>query len=168
MVSFDMESLFADVPIAGTGEATRRKLESEPSLADHMTLTPAQIADLLTFVLRSTYFQYNGSIYSWRVQPWGALVSAVIANLYMEVFEGQEIESTTQKPQDLEALRWWYLHHPGSKLCRLFLTPPQQSAAYHPIHHGNKIAFLDLSVTTSSPLHTTTGHPRSIQVRHDT
>ena len=100
-----MESLLADVPIAGTGEATRRKLESEPSLADHMTLTPAQIADLLTFVLRSTYFQYNGSIYSWRVQPWGALVSAVIANLYMEVFEGQEIESTTQKPQDLEALR---------------------------------------------------------------
>ena len=65
----------------------------------------------------------------------------------MEVFKGQEIESTTQKPQDLEALRWWHLHHPGSQLCRLFLTPSQQSAAYHPIHHGNKIAFLDLSVT---------------------
>ena len=65
----------------------------------------------------------------------------------MEVFEEQEIESTTQKPQDLEALRWWYLHHPRSQLCRLFLTPSQQSAAYHPIHHGNKIAFLDLSVT---------------------
>ena len=64
MVSFDMESLFADVPIEGTGEATRRKLESEPSLADHATLTPAQIADLLNFVLRSTYFQYNGSIYA--------------------------------------------------------------------------------------------------------
>ena len=38
--------------------------ESEPTLANHATLTPAQIADLLNFVLRSTYFQYNGSIYA--------------------------------------------------------------------------------------------------------
>ena len=37
--------------------------ESEPTLANHATLTPAQIADLLNFVLRSTYFQYSGSIY---------------------------------------------------------------------------------------------------------
>ena len=58
-----MESLFTNVPIEDTGEATLRKLESEPTLADHTTLTPAQIADLLTFVLRSTYFQYNSSIY---------------------------------------------------------------------------------------------------------
>ena len=76
VVSFDMESLFTNVPIEGTGEATRRKLEGDPSLADHATLTPAQIADLLNFVLRSTYFQYSGSIYEQlhggcsRGEPW--------------------------------------------------------------------------------------------------
>ena len=37
----------------------------------------------------------------------------------------------------LEALLWWNHHHPRSKLCRLSLTASQQSATYHPIHHGN-------------------------------
>ena len=39
--------------------------------------------------------------------------------------------------QDLEVLRWWQRHHPGSQLCRLSITASQQSATYHPIHHGN-------------------------------
>lgn len=59
MVSFDVESLFTNVPIDGAVQAMLQRLESDPSLADRMTLTPAQIADLLNFVLRSTYFQYN-------------------------------------------------------------------------------------------------------------
>jgi len=75
-------------------------LESDPGLADRTTLTPAEIADLLDFVLRSTYFQYNGSIYE---QQEGAAmespVSPVIANLYMEVFEELAIESAPYKPK---------------------------------------------------------------------
>ena len=63
MVSFDVESLFTNVPIVGTVEAARQKLESDASPADCTTLTPAQIADFTDFVLRSTYLQYNGSIY---------------------------------------------------------------------------------------------------------
>ena len=62
MVSFDVESLFTNVPINAAVQAALQKLEDDPSLADHTTLTPAQIADLLNFVLISTYFQYNGSI----------------------------------------------------------------------------------------------------------
>ena len=63
MVSFDVESLFTNVPIKGTVEAARQKLESDASPADRTTLTPAQIADFTDFVLRSTYLQYNSSIY---------------------------------------------------------------------------------------------------------
>ena len=63
MVSFDVESLFSNVPIDAAVQAALQKLENDPGLADRTTLTPAQIADLLTFALRSTYFQYNGSIY---------------------------------------------------------------------------------------------------------
>ena len=73
MVSFDIESLFAV-------QATLWKLESDPTLADRTTLTPAQIANLLDFELRSTYFQYNGSIYEQREGAvMESLVSAVIA-----------------------------------------------------------------------------------------
>ena len=55
MVSFDAESLFTNVPIEGAVQAALRKLEADPCLANRTTLTPTQIADLLDFVLRSTY-----------------------------------------------------------------------------------------------------------------
>ena len=51
MVSFDVESLFSNVFIEGALEAARRKFECDPSLADRTTFTPAQIVDLLDFVL---------------------------------------------------------------------------------------------------------------------
>ena len=54
MVSFDVESLFTDVRIDAAVQAALHKLENDLSLADRTTLTPAQITDLLTFVLRST------------------------------------------------------------------------------------------------------------------
>ena len=54
MVFFDTESLFTNVPIDTTVKAALQKLENDPSLADHSTLTPAQITDLPNFVLRST------------------------------------------------------------------------------------------------------------------
>ena len=64
MVSFDVDLLFTNIPIDTAVQAAPEKLENDPSLADCMTLTPAQIADLLNLVhvLRSTNFQYNGSI----------------------------------------------------------------------------------------------------------
>ena len=57
MVSFDVESLFTNVPIDAAVQTALQKLENDLNLADRSTLTPAQTADLLTFVLRSTYFQ---------------------------------------------------------------------------------------------------------------
>ncbi|KAL9965907.1 hypothetical protein ACROYT_G029766 [Oculina patagonica] len=93
------ESLFTNVPIDGAVQAALRKLEDDPSLADRTTLTPAQIATLLKFVLRSTYFQYNGFIYEQQEgAAMGSPVSAVIANLYMESFEEQAIASSSYKP----------------------------------------------------------------------
>ena len=100
MVSFDVESLFTNVPIEGAVQAALRKLEADPCLANRTTLTPAQIADLLDFVLRSTYFQYDGLIYEQQEgAAMGSPVSAVIANLYMEDFEEQALTSTPCMPK---------------------------------------------------------------------
>ena len=63
MVPFDAESLFPNITIEGAVQAVLWKLENDPTLADHTTLTPAQIVDLLDFIMTSPYFQYNGSIY---------------------------------------------------------------------------------------------------------
>ena len=99
MVSFDVESLFTNVPIDAAVQAALQRLENDPSHADRTTLTPAQIADFLTFLLRSTYFQYNGSNYEQKDSAsMGSPVSAVIANLYMESFEEQAITTSSYKP----------------------------------------------------------------------
>ena len=99
MVSFDVESLFTNVPIDAAVQAALQIWENDPSLADRTTLMPAQIAYLLTFVLRSTYFQYNASIYEQKEgTAMGSPVSAVIANLYMESFEEQAITTSSYKP----------------------------------------------------------------------
>ena len=84
-VPIDVEALFTNVPIDEAVQAARQKLENDPSLSNRTTLAPSQITDLLNFVLRSRYFEYNGSIYE---QTEGAAVdspvSAVIANLHEE------------------------------------------------------------------------------------
>ena len=56
----DVESLFINVPIDGAVQATRRKLDNDPDIENRTSVTPAEIAGLLDFVLRSIYFQYNG------------------------------------------------------------------------------------------------------------
>ena len=100
MKSFDVESLFTNVPIDAAVETALQKLEDDPSLADRTTLKPAHIADLLNFVLRSKYFQYNGSIYEQlEGAAMGSPISAVIANLYMESFEQQAITTSTYQPR---------------------------------------------------------------------
>ena len=63
MVSFDVELLFTNVPIEGAVQAVLWKLESDVHLADRKMVTPVQIVDLFDFVLRSIFFQYDGSIY---------------------------------------------------------------------------------------------------------
>ena len=154
MVSFDVESLFTNVPIEGAVQAALRKLESDPTLADSTTLTPTQIANLLSldFILRSTYFQYNGSIYEQREgTAMGSPVSAVIANLYMETFEEQAIESAPSKPKiwkhyvddtftilDRDRVDS-FLQHLNSQQPTIRFTMETEN--------DNKIAFLDASVS---------------------
>ena len=63
MVSFDVQSLLTNVLIEGAVKAALRQLESDQSLSKRTTLTSlVQIADLIDFVLRSTYFQCDVAI----------------------------------------------------------------------------------------------------------
>ena len=98
MVSFDVESLFTNVPIEAAVQTPLRKLEKDSDLSNRTNLTPTQIADLLNFVSRSTYFQYNGSIYEQEDgATMGSPVPKVIANIYSKEFEEQAIANATCK-----------------------------------------------------------------------
>nr|XP_054763188.1 uncharacterized protein LOC129269711 [Lytechinus pictus] len=63
MISFDVESLFTNVPIEGACRVARERLTADNQLASRTSLTPEEISTLLEFVLKSTYFLYNGKFY---------------------------------------------------------------------------------------------------------
>ena len=87
---------FTNVPIEGAVKAALCKLENDPGLAGPQTLHLHKLPTFLNFVLRSTYFQYNGSIYKQKDRAaMGSPVSAVIANLCMEEFEERAIATAT-------------------------------------------------------------------------
>ena len=95
MISFDV-----NVPIEETVQAALHRLNNDPSLPDRTALTPSQIADLLNFALRSTYFKYNGALYEQKEgAPMGSPISAVIADLYMGTFEEQTLATAPEPPR---------------------------------------------------------------------
>ena len=94
LVSFDVTSLFTNVPIEGACRVALQRLEGDRNLSERTSLSPAKITALLEFVLRSTYFLHEGTFYEQTDgAAMGSPVSAVIANLYMEAFEEEALQS---------------------------------------------------------------------------
>ncbi len=69
----------------------RDKLQNDKSLDERTCLSRECITELLEVSLRSTYFRYNGNCYEQVVG--GSPVSAVVVNLYMELFEEVALNS---------------------------------------------------------------------------
>ena len=59
-VSFDVSSLFTNVPI---GKAEKAKLRENDDLVGRTLLLPDRVAELLNMCLRSTYLSYGGEFY---------------------------------------------------------------------------------------------------------
>ncbi len=74
-------------PIDKAVSVIRDKLQNDESLYERTCLCPECITELLEVCLKSTYFRYNRNYYE---QIDGAamccLASAVVVNLYMEIF----------------------------------------------------------------------------------
>jgi retron-type reverse transcriptase len=93
MISFDIVSLFTNVPIGDSLELLSKKKKKD-------------ILDLFRHVLTSTYFCYNGQYYEQTDGvTMGSPFSPVIANFYMEKFEKRAIEQASHKPTRLVPIR---------------------------------------------------------------
>ena len=153
MIYFDVVSLFTNVPIDDAYCVALRRLEKDPELPDRTSLSPAKIVSLLEFVLRSTYFLYNGAYYEQTDgAALGSPVSAVIANLYMESFEEEALQSC---PPDCRPTLWkryvddTFVIAPRDQASRLLnhlnsLKPSIQFTIG--IEQNNSILFLDTMV----------------------
>ena len=63
LVSFDVVSLFTNVPIEEAVDTIEERLRKDVSLEMRIPLSPERIAELLELCLRSTYVSYNGEFY---------------------------------------------------------------------------------------------------------
>ena len=100
LVSFDVVFLCTNVPIKEAVDTIRERLRKDVSLKMRTPLSPKKIAELLELCLVSTYFSYNGEFYEQTGGvAMGSLVSAVVANLYMEFFEELALRSAPVRPR---------------------------------------------------------------------
>ncbi|XP_047987681.1 uncharacterized protein LOC125227409 [Leguminivora glycinivorella] len=95
MVSFDVTSLFTNVPVAETIELIKRMAEHDDSLTEYMKM--------IEFCLTSGYFVWRGEYYL-QIEgvAMGSPIAPVVANLFMESFEQRALESCPHKPR-----LWW-------------------------------------------------------------
>ena len=100
LVSFDVYSLFTNVPVPEAVEFIQEMLRRDPKLSERTTLDADTITDLLSLYLKSTYFRYNSCYYEQKEgAAMGSPVSAVVANLYMEHFEQIALNSALHRPR---------------------------------------------------------------------
>ena len=99
LISFDVTSLFTNIPVDKAVQVIWDKLQGDEMLADRTTLSPDRVVELFEACLRSTYFSYGGDVYEQREgAAMGSPVSAVVANPYMEFFEELVLRSASAKP----------------------------------------------------------------------
>ncbi|XP_011861944.1 PREDICTED: uncharacterized protein LOC105558715, partial [Vollenhovia emeryi] len=88
LVSFDVVSLFTNVPVQDTLDIIRTSKE-----------IPSTLFPLIEHCLNSTYFQFEGEFYEQTTgAAMGSPISPIIANIFMEHFENEILKKAPQKP----------------------------------------------------------------------
>ena len=100
LISFDVSALFTSVPVEESLTLIYEKLAADPSLADRTAISPQQVTDLLRMCLTTTYLKYDGSFYA-QIEDaaMGSPVSPIVANLFMEDYEGKALEAYQDPPK---------------------------------------------------------------------
>ena len=98
LVSFDVVSLFTNVPADLAVRVAHERLSADSSLAERTSLSTEQVVNLLKFCLDATYLAYRGEFYQQTFgTAMGSPVSVTVANLVMEDVEERAL-STYEVP----------------------------------------------------------------------
>ena len=100
MVSFDVETLYTNVPIDDAMAIIKELLESDETLPDWTPLSPKNVPDLLELLLRTTFFIFNGTHYQQTEGvAMGGPPSSIVAEIYMQATETTALTTTSHPPK---------------------------------------------------------------------
>ena len=103
MVSFDVESLYTDIPITDALLVIIDLLNNDTTLQDGTNMLPDQILELLEFLLRTTFFIFNGEFHQQTDGvAMGGPASSIVAEIYMISIETTVIMTADTPPTILE------------------------------------------------------------------
>ena len=89
LVSFDVVSLFTNVPIDEACEIIGDILKDDDTLPGRTQMTSEEIVELTKLCLTSTYFKFQGKFYEQKEgQAMGSPLSPITSNIFMEHFHG--------------------------------------------------------------------------------
>lgn len=102
LVSFDVESLFTNIPVKETLNIIENRLRNDTELKDRTKIPVEIIMELLNLCTELNYFELNGQIYRQdEGMAMGSPLSPIFANIYMEEFEQKAIATAAFKPKVL-------------------------------------------------------------------
>lgn len=103
-ISHDVVSLFTKTPVDVTLNIVQERLRQDKTLHKRTKLTVEDIIQLLTFVAKSTYFQFKGTFYRQKEGfAMGDPLSAIMSGFFMEDLEKKAIATA---PEDCRLSLW--------------------------------------------------------------
>ena len=99
IISYDVTSLFTSVPIQPVVNIIQQRLATDQDLQNRTSMSIKHIINLLEFCLNNTSFVFQGQYYQqMEGAAMGSPLSPIVANIFMEQFEKEALETAPHPP----------------------------------------------------------------------
>jgi hypothetical protein len=98
LVSFDVFSLFTNIPVEEVLQVIRNRLNKDPTFPEHSSLQVEDVVELLDICLTTTYFQFDDKLYQQKEgMAMQNSLSPVVSSIFIEHFEEIALDTADHK-----------------------------------------------------------------------